>query len=98
EAPPPPDLLEARRVERQHVLAVEPDRALDPAAARREHAQQRPQGHALARARLSKEAEDLALLERDVDAVEGVDGALAVKAHVQVANFDDRAHGDGIRR
>ena len=92
-------VLEPGLVERQHVLAGEPDRAVDAAAARRQHAQQRPQGHALARAGFAEQAEHLALLERDVDAVERIDRALAVKAHVQVLDLDDRTHGSvGILR
>jgi hypothetical protein len=93
------DLLEPGLVERQHVLAGERYGSFDPSTARRQHAQQRSQRHALTRARLAKEAEHLALRQRDVDAVERVDRALAVEAHVEIADVDHRAHGGvGMRR
>ena len=71
-------------------------RAGDRRAMRREQAQQRAQGDALARAGFADQPEHLALAKREVDAVDRMHGALAAKAHGEVADLDDRASIAGM--
>jgi hypothetical protein len=79
-------------VHRNDVLVADADGAGDLAALRRQHAHQRTQRDALARTGFAKQAEHLALPQRDIDAVERMHGALAFEAHMHVAHFDNGTH------
>src|SRR6185503_10829703 len=85
--------------QRQDVLADRPDRALDLRLGRQQP-HQRAQGDALARARLAQDAEHLAWLDGEADAVDRVDGVLpADEADVQIANLGqgfDVAHDQAL--
>jgi hypothetical protein len=65
--------------QRPHLTLAEPGdllaAELDAAARRRDHAEHRPPERGLARARLPDHAEDLALAQVQVDAVDGRDRA-----------------------
>src|SRR3954470_1107006 len=55
--------------------------------------QDRAQGDALARARFAQDAQGLAALEVEADAVHGVDGAIRrLEGDVQVADLQEIAH------
>ena len=80
---------------RQHVLAVEQDRAGDLRAARQQP-QQRAGQRRLAAARLAGQAERLADAEVEVDAAHGGDGARArAVGDVQVADREQRRRARG---
>src|SRR6202022_2734591 len=79
-------------IERQHVAPQNLDAARNPRALLRQQPHQRAQGDALARTGLAEQAEHFALAERKAEIVDGMDGALAGEANVEVAYFDEIGH------
>ena len=78
----------------QNLVALEPDAAAPACPVLRVEAQDRPQGHALARPRLAQDAERFSSFHVEADAVDGVHGAIRRdEFHVQVADLEEFAHG-----
>ena len=81
-----PRLIELGRPQAGDDLAVD----LDLATGRRELAEDAVEQRGLAAAVRADQAEDLALLHVEADAIDGLDAA---KALLDVADFEDRGHG-----
>ena len=81
-------------VELAQVAALEHDPARDPRVRRPGQAQDRQVGDALAAARLADDAERLAVLDRERDAVDGLDDAvLGLEAGPEVVDLEQRLTG-----
>ncbi len=85
-------------IERQHIAPQHLDASRDLRALLRQQPHQRAQGDALAGTGLAEQAEHLALTEDKAEIVDGMHGALAGEANVEIADFDQIAHaGFGTR-
>src|SRR5207249_3208481 len=89
-------LAQALRARGEQVLAVEERLAARDRVRARVQAHDRQAGDALARARLADDAERLALLDRERDAVDGADDpVVGLEVRLEVADFEE-AHARRI--